>query len=280
MINSDSETLILGSGHHQIPQRTKALGEVEHKFSFHHKAQGEIQLLRNKIPIICSGYQEQTLCSYHDGNPRDDGDAWPFYTDQGYQEFREFPSSILLGHENEIIFLVGGRSHYKDDRFLNSTIFITIDPDGGSIQLEPGPRLPQPRSRFCFVKVNATLAILAGGIEKYGDHQNRDHENMDVELLTSLLYDIPNQMWIQGPDIKEGRRIKDCTVIQDIDENSELSYVVMAGGYYHGNVTSTELIKLFNTSDFCLGRKDLIGLRDSLLAKDLPWSPHLTRRQH
>ncbi len=241
VVRTSNGLAIFGQGEYQVPSEMRESTGLAEKFSFLHSIElGEAGFLRNTWPVVCSGSFQITMCLQHDYHVQD----WtlPSGKIQRHEGSRRFASSIIIGSENETMFLVGGELEGFD--ILDSTMFVTFSKintnNHSSLHqvAEPGPRLPYPRTWGCFVKLNSSHAILSGGTQIWSEC---------IQSTTSLVYDIDNKVWIQGPDIVIGRRILDCALVQDLDPNTAAPYVIMAGGYkycweYNGYLLSTEIL--------------------------------------
>ncbi len=80
-----------------------------------------------------------------------------------------------------------------------------------------GPEMPMALHGHCFVKINASLAYLIGGLSKE-----------DIAVSWTWYYDISKESWQIGPDLPEARMNAPCGLLLDIVIGTEI--VVVVGG--------------------------------------------------
>ena len=82
--------------------------------------------------------------------------------------------------------------------------------EGGDAETnwEPGPDLPEPRSRFCAVALpdGKTIAIIGG---------ETDEESATMDLKT---YDSDNSDWSTQPEMRRKRKDHACVIVEINDQ--------------------------------------------------------------
>ncbi len=143
-------------------------------------------------PVVCGGY-----------NKRSDYLKSCFALINGHKWVKTDPlrsprggaSSIVIG--NSTLFVVGGRSDTWSEKYSKMTEFVTLN-----TSTTRGPDLPVPFYRACFVKLNATTAMIMGGLSAKKKMNKKTY-----------FYSIPNKMWKPGPDIITTREGPACGVV-------------------------------------------------------------------
>ncbi len=199
------------------------------------------------LPVICTGFHSQIMCMHHLRSHKKNGGEWKFIESSAgkvFPEIRHFFSGLVIGDNCQTLFLVGGDASVK---VTDSTEFVTFSKDNTTANLvyldtQPGPSLPQTRTHACFVKINATHAVLAGGY--YNNSFLDVLPHLTDVVTTSYIYSIPGQSWSLGPEYIYGKsQPNECAVVQDLNPTYG-SYVVKPGGNNEPGRSVTEILVL------------------------------------
>ena len=175
---------------------------------------------QNENPIICGGYPGSRECySYVD------------------KIWNSFPSmNTVRGHAASLPSPYPNKSHIF---LVTGGVENTGDTNTGEILTEDGwQNMPEPLpvkiAFHCAVLVNATTAFIIGGRQ---DDQNA--------APMTYFFNTENEVWIEGPLLKTGRREHSCARIQKDSQSSQYS-VIVAGGVNSNDVTlsSVELLEV------------------------------------
>ncbi len=162
-------------------------------------------LIKNE-PFICGGQREQQVMERIDHCYTLTQDNAKLTAQMSIA--RSSAKSIVIN--DETLFLTGGFNETMEGKKLALSEFVTPNQPSKS-----GPELPYSVYLHCFIKVNASMAIVAGG-RASGDFNKRK----------TLFFDIVRINFKTGPKLNEAREFQSCGRL-NVDGTS---YIVAIGG--------------------------------------------------
>ncbi len=177
-------------------------------------------LVLNKVryPIICGGHGT-VACYVFDSTKR----RWILIEGREKPRKRFRAASVVLA-DDKTLWRTGGQYGAITGIMLKSTELVTFD-HGKSLETpfnyRAGPDLPIEIAYHCMVQVNSTTAMLIGGRNKKGYHNN------------TYLFDITSEdklkHWVKGPDLSTARQWHSCGVLTNPGDGNH-KVVIAAGG--------------------------------------------------
>ena len=173
-------------------------------------------------PIICGGYDEESISTFNDC--------------VSYQNNRwiKFPS-MLSGrvqaaispfpqNNKKIKFLVtGGSNDYEGASPYNTGEILTHD----GWQLFSS-NLPFNVSSHCMLLLNSTSIIMIGGYTGYHSYEY---------LSETHIFNTQTNKWTQGPSLKIPRSTHTCAKIKQEDDSNKFAIIVVGGFSFHHRVS-------------------------------------------
>jgi len=167
------------------------------------------QLLNGNIPIFCGGTHNECECYTFQNS------SWEKTPDPAV--CRKFPSSAILNLPDgkELLFLAGSPGRAK--RRINSVETF----DGTVWDNEQFDELPEVLSGNCIVKVNSSVLLSIGGIDRNYTPTN-----------STYFFDAHINRWLSGPSINTPRTRLSCGLLKRTipDSDKIANIVVIVGG--------------------------------------------------
>ena len=162
-------------------------------------------------PIVCGGYRSQKCETFQNGN-------WipsqPLIEDSHHLRIIKLP----LFNGSVSMFATGMYS----PNFKSAEILLN-----GSWENLPG-FLSVKISAHCMVMLNSSALLIIGGKQDTVENSPKTH-----------ILNIKNQEWIEGPELKFGRRFQSCSRIPSKSQSSSYSIIVVGGEMNNVNILSS-----------------------------------------
>ena len=157
-------------------------------------------------------------------------------------------ASIVTTQNKDTLMIVGGISvdrysqltlnnfgqsiipDYSNEETISKSQFVSM-----SEKATLGPYMPMSLSHQCFIKINETLAMMAGGYTDKGKMTD-----------STFFYQITSEEWSLGPSLILSRARHPCGILKlnDNNKDKEIEVAVIAGGDTTSDDVSTELLML------------------------------------
>merc|ERR1711860_248358 len=160
-------------------------------------------------PMVCGGHSENKCFLYKNHQ-------WMPSTNMGTQ--RTWASAVQINSNQAII--IGG--YDENGKALKTT---EVKTSTGS---EEGKDFPVTIERHCSFKITSTHALVTGGRQDYSTS------------ASTWFVDLTTTRFTPGPKMTSRRREHGCSTLQ----LGRKTFGVVAGGYYYGELDSTEWIDL------------------------------------
>ena len=166
------------------------------------------QLYQQKTPIICGGGNGADYRS--DCHSLENG-TWIEIASLNVPRYWSASATFFQG-EDEILLMTGG----KNENEILSTVQSF---DGKTWNHERISDLPESVLLHCLVKINNSMLFQIGGYTT-------------TETGNTYFFDINENKWLPGPNLKEPRKFQSCGVLNWINPETETEekVVVVAGG--------------------------------------------------
>lgn len=172
-------------------------------------------LIQQKIPLVCSGYDERVSCYLLKGN------VWQQTGNLNQPRYRSamLPRSPFQNPTHEAI-IIGGFDSVNTMEVFHGTSWTIV-----------GPTLPTIIGGTCAVYTNPTTIFLLAGNQGSSNPYSRN-----TYYLDSL-----KQIWVPGPQVANGRYNHACGRLLK-NQNSLILSTIIAGGTNGGPMNSVEIL--------------------------------------
>ncbi len=186
---------------------------------------------RKPVPVIC----DMDTCNFLDLSTR----KWTAIKEQ-FGRKRSGAASIVIDN-GRTLWITGGQ--FQRRFCYNSTVFVSTT-ESSPFTIKPGPELPINVTVHCLNKINASTALLIGGIRTprgnsplFLDIPGSDGSSGKIQIQSSFV----------GPELKVARYSPACGVLSNPGDGSS-HVVIVAGGTEAvrggGLLRSTEILAL------------------------------------
>jgi hypothetical protein len=195
-------------------------------------------------PIICGGDQNDQNDTYSNKCYSLENNEW--VSSAGMNSVRVGAAAAKL--KDGKLLVTGGYVSYSSS--LKGAEILTEDGWESNI-----PSLPVTIYGHCMVTVNSTTVMVIGG------QQN------DQFSGKTFYFTFGEESWTEGPELKNKRRWHSCGKIRRNKESQEMS-IIVAGGYYDGNLLSSVEIMDEGSNEWQTGPELPFRITDSKMVED------------
>ncbi len=193
----------------------------------------------NDVAVVCGGRDTadaRDLCFYY--APGKGQKEW-VQVAKKLAEKRLWAAGIVTdidGGRMNSLWIAGGNNGRER---LSSTELVTLTATD-SFEIRPGPDLPLALHSHCLVKLNSTTAMLIGGSDGVTTFANSYFLDIPSAATTTAATAVRS---VRGPDLNTARTNHACGVVDNPTVDGG-QMVVVAGGWYSGYLSSTEMLSV------------------------------------